>query len=123
MAKMEKVFDYEFDGLLKLIEEGVLNTSFTSTLEDSSDFERGTARCAVRVFERYSLTGSNRLSLSITLFQNDGGPVYFSAITAGGSDSIFSYNTAGENAFLDKLLEILCGDDELYRQLKSQTGD
>ncbi len=123
MAKMEKVFDYDFDKLLNLVEEGVLNGNLTSSLEDSSDFRSSNARCSVRVFERYSMTGSNRLSLSVTLFQGDGGPVHFSAITAGGGEALFSYNTFGEAKFLDKLLEILCEDPELYRQLRNQTGN
>ena len=68
----------------------------------------GTARCSVRVFKRYSYAGGNRVSLNITLFQNDKDPVQLSAITAGGSQAVFfKINTWGEEAFLDKLIELL----------------
>ena len=49
-----------------------------------------------------------RVSLNITLFQNDKDPVQLSAITAGGSQAVFfKINTWGEEAFLDKLIELL----------------
>ena len=76
--------------------------------KDSSDFYGEGARCSVRVFERYSYFGGNRLSLNLTLFQVGNGPVQLSAITAGGSEAVFfKVNTIGEKAFLDKLEEIL----------------
>ena len=62
----------------------------------------------MRVFERYSYMGGNRVSLNVTLFQVGDGPVELSAITSGGSQAMFfKINTLGEEAFLDKLREIL----------------
>ena len=108
MAKLEKALNESFDLLLKRIEDGILNGSATATLEDTSDFRSGDARCSVRVFERYSYAGSNRVSMSVTLFQNADGPVHLSAITSGGSQAmLFKINTLGEKSFLDKLSEIL----------------
>ncbi len=118
MSKLEKTLVYDFDKLLAFIEEGVVNTSTTATLEESTDFQSGNSRCSVRVFERYSLTGSNRLSLSVTLFQSGGGPIHLSAITSGGAETVFfSYNTFGEIKFLDKFMEILCADPQISNQL------
>ena len=74
MAKLECILAVGFDDALERIEDGVLNGSVSATLEDSSNFRTANARCAVRVFERYSWSGGNRLSLSVTLFQADGGP-------------------------------------------------
>ena len=55
-----------------------------------------------------SYTGGNRVSLNVTLFQNGEEPVHLSAITAGGSQAVFfKLNTFGEEAFLDKLIELL----------------
>lgn len=108
MAKLEKEIKGNFDEILKKIEDGILKGSITATLEDSSDFTSDKARCSVRVFERYSSLGSNRVSLSITLFQNDEDKIHMSAITSGGSQALFwKINTFGEKAFLDKLKEIL----------------
>lgn len=107
MAKLEKTMNGDFDTILKDIENGILNGSMTASLEESSDFRTDVARCAVRVFERYSMLGGNRLSLSVTLFETNG-RISLSAITSGGSQAMFlKVNTWGEDAFLDKLREIV----------------
>ena len=108
MAKLETTVSGNFDEILRHIEDGIMEGSISASLEDASDFRQGDARCSVRVFERYSYAGGNRLSLSVTLFQAGSGPVRLSAITAGGSQAMFfKVNTWGEEAFLDKLREIL----------------
>lgn len=108
MAKLEETRYEDFDRLLQRLERGILEGSLSAGLEDASDFRSGSARCSVRVFERYSYIGSNRVSLTLTLFQNGDEPVRLSAITAGGSQAIFfKINTWGEESFLDKLREIL----------------
>lgn len=108
MAKLEQNLNGDFNKWLSKIEEGILNGSMSATLEESSDFRNGDARCSVRVFERYSYAGGNRVSLSVILFQNGDNPINLSAITTGGSQALFfKINTWGEEAFLDKLREIL----------------
>ena len=108
MAKLEQVLSGDFYELLSRIEQGIIKGSTSASLEDFSDFESGTARCSVRVFERYSYVGDNRVRLTVTLFQNGDGPIQLSAIAAGGSQAIFlKINTWGEEAFLEKLRELL----------------
>ena len=108
MAKLEKTLAVDFDALLARIEQGILEGSVSASLEGSSDFREDGARCSVRVFERFSYAGGNRLSMSVTLFQSGAGPVHLSAITAGGSQALFfKINTWGEETFLDKLRELL----------------
>ena len=108
MAKLEQSLTGDFDEILQRIETGIIKGSLSASLEDTSDFCSGNARCSVRVFERFSYMGSNRVSLSVTLFQEGGGPISLSAITSGGSQAMFvKINTWGEQAFLDKLRELL----------------
>lgn len=108
MAKYEKILNGDFDEIIGIICDGILSGSSTATLEESSDFVGGNSRCSVRVFERYSYTGSNRVSLSLTLFQDNENQIHLSAITSGGSQAmLFKLNTFGEEAFLDKLKEIV----------------
>ena len=110
MAKYEGKLIGTFADMEKLITDGILNSSCSATLEDSSSFEIGDCNCTILVFERYSWTGSNRLSLNVTLFGKDQGEVFISAVTAGGSQGLFwKVNTFGEEAFLDKLLEAVAG--------------
>ncbi len=107
MAKFEKIINGNFNEILRRIEDGILNGSASATLEDSSDFCIGDTRCSVRVFERYSYMGSNRVSLNVTLF-GSGDTIQLSAITSGGSQAMFfKINTLGEEAFLNKLIDIL----------------
>ncbi|MBR4116594.1 MAG: hypothetical protein IKK65_00735 [Clostridia bacterium] len=107
MAKYQRTFkgdDNEFIRILSLIEYEIVRGSVSASLEDASDFRSPSARCSVRVFERYSWMGSNRVSLSVTLFQGSDGIIHLSAITSGGSQAMFfKLNTFGEEAFLNKL--------------------
>jgi hypothetical protein len=108
MAKLEQTLHGSFTEILSRIENGVMGGSISATLEDASDFSSGDSRCSVRVFERYSWIGGNRVSLSVTLFQTGNGPIFLSAIASGGSQAMFyKINTFGEEAFLDKLRELL----------------
>ena len=107
MAKLETTVRGSFNEILSRIEDGILNGSVSASLEESSDFRIGDIRCSVRVFERYSYMGKNRVSLNVTLFGN-GDTIHISAITSGGSQAMFfKINTFGEESFLDKLREIL----------------
>lgn len=108
MAKLERTLTGDFNEILRRIENGILNGSMSATLEESSDFKAGNARCSVLVFERYSMVGGNRVSLNVTLFQGEDGVIHLSAISSGGSQAVvFKMNTFGEEAFLEKLEEIL----------------
>ena len=107
MAKFTRTVTGNFDRILKAIEDGVLEASASATLEDVWDTREGDARCAVRVFERYSYAGGNRVSMNVTLFQA-GNAVRICAITSGGSQAMFfKVNTWGEETFLDTLKDVL----------------
>ena len=112
MAKYETIIPGDFDEVLKRLHDGILNGSASASYEDGSDINTidqnrpNAFRCAVRVYERFSFTGSNRLSLSMTLV-NDGTQNFLSAITSGGSQAVFwKVNTFGEEAFLDELIAV-----------------
>lgn len=111
MAKLEQTLSGGFDENLRRIEEGLLRGGRTASLEDASDFSGQTARCAVRIFGRYSAWDGSRVGLTVTLFQADGGPVQLSAITAGGGGFVLkkgaAMDTVGEETFLDKLRRLL----------------
>ena len=111
MAKFETVLkDRTFDEWIHRIENGILGGSVSATLEDKSDFiaPDGRSKVSVRVFERYSAIGGNRVSLNLTFYQDETGEIHLSAITSGGSQAVFwKINTIGENSFLEVLKELL----------------
>ena len=109
MAIFEKTIrNQNFDTLLRKLEHAIPDSSWSAELEAGSDFKEGSARCSVRVFERYSMVGGNRLSLTLPLFQNGAAPIRLSAIAAGGSQAVFfKMNTLGEDAFLEDVKQLL----------------
>ena len=106
MAKYTRTLRGDFDSILRKIVNGVQNASVSATLEDAWDCSQGGARCSVRVFERYSYAGGNRVSMSVTLVQT-GDTIQLCAITSGGSQAMFwKVNTWGEETFLDTLKDL-----------------
>ena len=107
MAKYECHLKGSFEGILNYLHEGILSGSSSASYEDGSDYTAGEVRCAVRVYERFSYIGSNRVSLNLTLV-GKGEDLFLSAITSGGSQAMFiKLNTIGEETFLDKLIELV----------------
>ncbi len=107
MAKYETTLTGDLYEIRHKIKDGIINGSVSASIEDCSDFETDGVKCSVMVFERYSYMGGNRVSMNVTLFGKDG-EVHVSAITSGGSQAMFfKINTFGEEAFLEKLIEIL----------------
>ena len=103
MAKLERSLQGDFDDVLSRLHDGILSGSVSASYEDGSDYSAGGVRCAVRVYERYSMAGGNRVSLNLTLV-GSGRELFLSAITSGGSQAMFfKINTWGEEAFLDCL--------------------
>ena len=101
MAKYEKRFRGSFSNFESYIHQRMMSSSMSVTYEDGSDNAIGDIKLAVRVYERYSMAGSNRVSLNITIL-GDEEEVFVSAITSGGSQAVFfKMNTWGEETFLD----------------------
>ena len=107
MAKLERTLTGDFDDILWRLDQAVLNGSMSASLEDSSDFTVGPVRVAVRMYERYSALGGNRVAMCVTL-AGEGDRLHLTAITAGGSQAmLFKMNTFGEEAFLDTLARVV----------------
>ena len=107
MAKYEKKLKGNFDELLDYLHEGILKNSSSANYENGSDITRDDIKLAVRVYERYSMAGSNRVSLNITILAK-GEDLFVSAITSGGSQAVFfKINTIGEETFLDIFIDLL----------------
>ena len=107
MAKYECYCTGNFDVVLGKLDQSILGGSMSASFEGGSDYASGDTRCAVRVYERYSVAGGNRVSLNLTLVGR-GEDLFLSAITSGGSQAMFfKINTWGEEAFLDCVKDIM----------------
>jgi len=111
MAMCERRLTCTFDWAVEAIHEGIMNRSVSISYEDGMYYELDGVRCAVKVYERYSYMGSNRVSMTVTVFGRDG-DLRVCGITSGGSQAVFfKLNTLGEESFLETLedtLDSLC---------------
>lgn len=107
MAKLERRIRGDFDQVLSALHDGIMRKSASASWEDGSDYSARGVRCAVRVYERYSMAGSSRVSMNVTLV-GEGDDLFLSAITSGGSQAMFfKFNTWGEKTFLDTLRDVV----------------
>ena len=107
MAQLERDLTGDFDETLCRLHDGILNASMSASYESGADWSGGGARCALRVYERYSWSGGNRVSMTLQLC-GEGQRLHLTAITAGGSQALlWKINTIGEEAFLDTLRGLL----------------
>ncbi|NLC68516.1 MAG: hypothetical protein GX754_06970 [Clostridiaceae bacterium] len=105
MAKYERTLTGDFNEFLSWLHNDIIRGSISASYEDGSDITMGQVKVAVRVYERYSMLGKNRISLNLTL-AGDGKNLYVTAITSGGSQAVFfKINTFGENAFLQTCID------------------
>ena len=105
MAKYEQKLRGNFDELLNWLDNDIMKGSASVSYEDGSDIDIERTKMAVRVYERFSFAGGNRVSMNITLL-GVGEELFVTAITSGGSQAIFhKINTIGEENFLELFRE------------------
>ncbi len=107
MAKYEQYLTGDHDQFLNALNDGILEGSASASLEDGSDIKLGDTRVSVRVYERYSIAGANRVSLNVTL-AGRGHELFVTAIASGGSQAMFfKINAIGEVNFLDACRQVI----------------
>ena len=106
MAKYEEKICGCFDELLTRLDNGMLKGSASANLVDATNFKSENVDCAVRLYERLSLLGNNRIGMSITLLGHRD-EVFVSAITfCSHRAADKSINTPGEQSFLQHAIDI-----------------
>jgi hypothetical protein len=105
MAKYEKSLTGNFADFLNHLHNDITGGSMSATYEDGSDMRLSSVQMAVRVYERYSMVGGNRVSMNVTILGSENS-LYLSAITSGGSKAVFfKINTFGEETFLEQCID------------------
>lgn len=105
MAKLEATLHGNFSAILNAIDTAVLEGSFTASMEDESHFQSSSGRCVLRVYERYSALGGNRVSLSVLLLETAHGVRLPAIAPAAARPCFLKLNTFGEEAFLESISE------------------
>jgi hypothetical protein len=107
MAKFEKNVNGNFMEIVQRLNDAVMDGSVSASYEDGSDYHADGVDFALRVYERYSYAGGNRVSMAVTVVGRDG-HYLVSAITSGGSRAVFfKINTWGEETFLDTIRNVI----------------
>ena len=107
MAKYSCELHGSFQHFCQFLKNELIKSSFSASIEDEHYYDIHDVHVGILILERYSYTGGNRLSLSITIteYQNH---LQVTAISSGGSQAMFfKINTLGEDAFLNKLKEAI----------------
>lgn len=107
MASHDHRLTGDIDAFVAHVDRAITGGSVTAHREGATDRRLGDARMVVRVYERFSAIGGNRLSLTIAVLGH-GDQLEVSAITSGGSSAVFwKINTWGEEAFLDRAINAI----------------
>ncbi len=107
MAKFEKTLTVDFEKFSETIETEILKANISSSKGDECCFFTADSKILVRVYERYSIWGKGRVSLTLTLVENDG-KINLCAITAAGSRGrLFKVNSWSEKRYLKRFIKIL----------------
>jgi hypothetical protein len=109
MARYEQELTGDVDDFVDHLDRAIPEGSITAKYEDGGDFRVGDARMVVRMYERYSAFGGNRVALCVSILAV-GDQMRLSAISSGGSQAMFfKMNTFGEEAFLKRAVEAIEG--------------
>jgi hypothetical protein len=97
------------DALVEHLDGEITRGSVSASLEHGDELSIGDARMIVRTYERYSMTGGNRVTLSVSILAV-GESLEVALSTSGGSQAmLFKINIFGEEAFMAKGLEAIDG--------------
>ena len=107
MASYKKAITSDLDHFLAYLDQELHESSMSLTKEEELATTIDDIKVIVLVYERYSYSGGNRLSLNITLV-NKGNDIDVLAATSGGSNAVlFKFNTWGEENFLGILADVV----------------
>ena len=97
----------DVDAFVAHLDQAIATGSVSAAVEAMADHRIGDARMTVRVYERYSVIGGNRLSLSVSIL-SVGQDMRIALTASGGSQGVFwKINTFGEEAFLDRAIDAI----------------
>ncbi len=104
MAKYVKEFEGDYDQFIDYLKKRILEGSLSVNLEESQKTVINDVTCTVLVYERYSYSGGNRVSMNITILGYHK-HIHIIGVSAGGSQAtFFKINTFGEESFLKTLI-------------------
>lgn len=111
MSKHKRTIAIEkpVDEVVSSIVKGVLDQSQSATLKESVDYSAGEMECHVRLIERFSMSGGNYVTMTITFVATADNPgrLTIIAVTGGGVTNVIIPVPWGERKFMKTLTDML----------------
>ena len=107
MAKYKARINGHFDSVVEHIKREIMQSSLSSSLEEQETIYKGNVKICILAFERYSYSGGNRLSLNVIIVGENDNIDIVGTTTGGSNATFFKFNTIGEDAFLEKLIQAI----------------
>ncbi len=111
MSSLNRIVQGNFDTVVKEVENGIMNSSLSASFEDDYNTMVGGKQVALRIFERYTMMGGNRLTMSVLFTERGNDSVEIYAVTSGGGGGLVKIINWGEDSFLGTLERVL---NDLY---------
>ena len=97
MARAERTVKGDFQTIVKTLHDAVMNGSMSASFEEESVLSGEGYECVVRVYERYSWFGSNRVSMAVPAAGSVCGD-RVCALPAGASPATAPHLTTSDSA-------------------------
>ena len=95
------------DALADHLDSAITGGSVSASIENRDELAIGDARMLVRTYERYSMTGGNRVTLTASILAV-GDTLEVALTTSGGSQAVFfKINIFGEEAFMQQGIQAI----------------
>ena len=107
MAKYRSKINGDFNYVVNHIKNEIMQSSISASLEEQETIYKGDVKICILAFERYSYSGGNRLSLNVTIIEQNNNIDIIGTSTGGSNETFFKFNTLGEDAFLEKLKQAI----------------
>ncbi len=109
MAKYEKSFKGNFDLVLKLLDDEIIESAVSMECVDSSDYCIGDINVSIRVYDKHFYRNGNRASLNLTLIGKED-DLFVCAIGSGGGSGVFFNFSWGAEESMTSLVEKILED-------------
>lgn len=111
MAKYEIKLQGDLRQIVSKLDEGLTESSRSTSFVEESTITVNGVTVLTRVYDKYFIRASGRVSLTLTLVDSGEGTVYLSAISAAGiGSSLFNLFYNSEDAFIHELEKIINRD-------------
>lgn len=107
MSKYSGYVKLSVDEIVVVVRNAILNETITGSLEDEHITWVGGKKVYTQVFEKYSMAGGNRMSLTINYYEQDGCTEVMAIATGASQGAFLKLNFFSENWLISDFINII----------------